>query len=148
MRMTSALGALTIALLAGCSEPAPVTCQRFDALALTKENGFSARFDWKSSRTIDLGLEKIEVAVTAIRPIRGPIELVHLVGDTEADHWNLIIPDFNMSPTSICSISANGAPPNCGATLQNVPFSPGGYYFLRAGNNTVLEAGLAFFVCS
>jgi hypothetical protein len=139
---------LLAVILAGCTEPALVSCQRFDALSLTRENGFSARFNWKGSRLVDLPTERIEVALTAIRPIRGPIELVHLVGDTEADVWNLAVPDYNSSPTAICTIASNGYPPNCGAALQNLPFSPGGYYYLRAGDNTVLEAGLAFFLCN
>ena len=146
---------LAIAVLAGvvaasgtgCSEPRVQACQRYDALTLTRENGFSARLDWKVPRMVDLGVERIEVALTVIRPMRGPIELVHLIGDTEADHWTLQVPDFNNSPTSLCSIAAAGAPPNCGAVLQNTPLSPGGYYYLRAGDNTVLEAGLSFFLC-
>lgn len=153
MRMTTpvlamlAIGGLVAVSATGCTEPKPQACQRYDALSLTRENGFSARLDWKSPRMVDSAVERIEVAVAAIRPMTGPIELVHVVGDSEADHWTLHVPDFNNSPTSLCSISAAGEPPNCGAVLQNPPFSPGGYYYLRAGGNTVLEAGLSFYLC-
>ena len=138
---------LVAALATGCADPSVQKCRRYDALSLTRENGFSARLDWKNSRTVDLNGERIEVALTVIRPIRGPIELVHLVGDTEADDWNLSVPDFNSSPTSLCTISVPGTAANCGATLVNTPMSPGGYYYLRAGDNTVLEAGIAFYLC-
>jgi len=130
-----------------CNGPAVETCHRYDAISLTRENQFATRLDWKSTRVVDLPMERVEVSLTAIRPMRGPIELVHLVGDTEADHWTLNIPDPNNSPTSICWIATPGATANCGAVLQNVPFSPGGYYYLRAGDNTVLEAGVAFYLC-
>jgi hypothetical protein len=140
--------ALAAALVgaASCSGPQVQHCQRYDALSLTRENGFSARLDWKNPRMLDLPGERLEVALTVIRPIRGPIELVHLVGDTEMNHWNLQVPDFNSSPTSLCSITTNGQA-NCGAMLVNVPVSPGGYYYLRAGDNVVLEAGLSFYLC-
>lgn len=131
----------------GCTAPAPQNCQRYDALSLNRENGFSARLDWSNGRLIDLGMERMEVALTVIRPVRGPIELVHLVGDTEADHWNLTVPDTSNVPTALCSIAQQGTPASCGAVLQNVPFSPAGYYFLRANDNTVLEAGLSFQLC-
>lgn len=140
------IAALLAAFATSCADPMVERCQRYEALSLTRENGFSARLDWKSPRLVDLPGERIEVALTVIRPIRGPIELVHLVGDTEMNHWNLQIPDFNSSPTSLCSISSSG-PANCGATLGNPPMSPGGYYYLRAGDNTVLEAGLSFYLC-
>lgn len=143
----TAIGGLLVVGVIGCAEPSIQKCQRYDALSLSPENGFSARLDWNRPQMVDLSVERIEVALTAIRPIRGPIELVHLVGDTEADHWSLSVPDFNNSPTSLCSISPPGGMPNCGATLKNTPYSPGGYYYLRAGDNTVLEAGLSFFLC-
>lgn len=138
---------LAVGGVAGCKGPTVPNCQRYDALTLTSENNFSARLDWNRNLSLDLPSERIEVALTAIRPIRGPIELVHLVGDTEADHWMLHVPDFNNSPTSLCSISTSAAMPNCGAVLTNLPVAPGGYYYLRGGDNTVLEAGLAFYLC-
>jgi hypothetical protein len=141
------LAAALAASASSCTDPQVQVCQRYDALSLTRENGFSARLDWKNPRMVDLSVERIEVALTAIRPIRGSIELVHLVGDTEADHWVLHVPDFNNSPTSLCTISAAGGASNCGATLVHTPMSPAGYYFLRAGDNTVLEAGVSFFLC-
>lgn len=133
---------------AACNGPVEQNCQRFDALSLTRDNNFSARLDWNSTRSIDLPVERIEVALTAIRPMKGPIELVHLVGDTEADHWTLSVPDLGNSPTSLCTIAPAGTTPTCGASLLNLPFSPAGYYYLRAGDNTVLEAGLAFYLCN
>jgi hypothetical protein len=141
-------GLLALMLLAaGCTAPAPQPCQRYDALSLSRENDFSARFDWKDSRTIDLPLERVEVAISAVRPMKGPVELVHMVGDTVADHWTLAIPDRGVATVSICAVSPPGGPSSCGASLRNLPLSPGGFYYLRAGDNTVLEAGLAFYIC-
>lgn len=134
-------------LLAACAPPATQRCHRYDALSLTRENGFAAKLEWKDRRMVDSPPERIEVALTVIRPIKGPIELVHVLGDVEEDHWPLAVPDFNNVPTSLCWISPPGAAANCGATLQSVPYSPVGYYYLRPGDNTVLEAGLAFYLC-
>jgi len=132
---------------AACSQPAPQKCHRYDALSLTRDNAFAGKLEWKEKRMIDAAPERIEVAMTVIRPIRGPIELVHVVGDVEEDHWTLSVPDFNNVPTSLCWIAPPNGTPNCGASLQNVPFSPLGYYYLRPGDNTVLEAGLSFYLC-
>lgn len=137
-------GALAVA---GCAAPAPQNCQRYDALSLNRENGFSARLDWKNGHLVDLGMERMEVALTAIRPLRGPIELVHIVGDTETDHWSLDVPDASSVPTSLCAIAPPGPAATCGAVMQNLPFSPAGYYYLKANDNTVLEAGISFLLC-
>ena len=127
--------------------PAPQQCQRYDAVSLNPENNFSARLDWKSDRMVDLPMERIEVAISAVRPMKGPVELVHVIGNTEADHWTLTVPTFNNAPISLCTIQPAGTAASCGASLRHTPFSPDGYYYLRANENRVLEAGLAFFLC-
>lgn len=139
--------AAALASASSCTAPAPQACQRYDALALTRENGFSARFDWKAKGHVDLPGEYVEVSLTAIRPMKGPVELVHVVGDTPADTWSLHVPDAGNSLTSVCSITLADSMPACVAVLRNLPLSPGGFWYLRAGDNTVLEAGLAFRVC-
>ncbi|HEY2773496.1 MAG TPA: hypothetical protein VGK20_05535 [Candidatus Binatia bacterium] len=140
--------ALSCALaVATCAPPAPQPCQRYDALSLNRENNFSSRVDWKSARMVNLAQEHVELAISAVRPMRGPLELVHVVGDTEADHWTVTVPDYNNAPVSLCLISPPGVVANCGASLQGVPLSPTGYWYLRTGENTVLEAGLSFFLC-
>ena len=138
---------LACALSAACAPPAPQQCQRYDALSLNPENRFSSRLDWRSDRLLDLPMERIEVAISAVRPMKGPVELVHVVGNTETDHWTLTVPDFNNAPITICTIQMAGTAAVCGATVVNTPFSPGGYYYLKAGENRVLEAGLAFYLC-
>lgn len=145
--LATLLAAVLLVTAAACGTPSIQQCQRYDGLSLSRENGFSSRLDWKDTRTVDLPTERIEVSLTAIRPMKGPVELVHLIGNVEADRWTLTIPNFNSSPTSICSIMPTGVPPSCGASLRNVPFSPGGYYYLSTGDNTVLEAGLSFYLC-
>lgn len=141
------LFAATFALASGCTPPSPRPCQRYDAVSLTRENGFSARYDWKGKGLVDLPGESLEVSITALRPMKGPVELVHVVGDTTADVWKLAVPDVGNQLTSVCAIAPGGAMPPCGAVLQNLPLAPGGYYHLRAGDNAVLEAGIAFQIC-
>lgn len=137
----------SLALAPGCTPPAPRSCQRYDAVSLTRENGFAARYDWKGKGLVDLPGEFVEVSITALRPMKGSIELVHVVGDTTADVWKLAVPDAGNQLTSVCAIAPPGAMATCGAVLQKLPLSPGGYYHLRAGDNDVLEAGIAFQVC-
>jgi hypothetical protein len=144
MRLTAVILVLATA---ACAAPAVQHCHRYDALSLTRENGFAASLDWKDERGIDRLPERVDVAMTIVPPLRGPIEIVHVVGDAEADRWALTPPDVNNVASSVCWITPPGVMPNCGATLQDLPFFPGGYYYLRGNGNTVLEAGLAFYVC-
>ncbi len=144
MRLIATLLAL---LAAACAAPATQRCHRYDALSLNRENGFAAALDWKDERRIDTPPERIEVAFTIVRPLRGPIELVHVLGDIETDHWVLTPPDQNNVASGICWITPPGTLPNCGAVLRNLPFFPSGYYYLRSNGTTVLEAGLSFYLC-
>lgn len=144
MRLIALLLALTTA---ACAAPATQRCHRYDALALTRENGFAASLDWKDTRGVDSPPERVEVALTVLRPLRGPIELVHVLGDVETDHWVLTPPDNGNVASSVCWITPPGTMPSCGAMLQDLPYFPSGYYYLRPNGNTVLEAALAFYVC-
>jgi len=134
-------------VLAGCAAPATQRCHRYDALTLTRENGFASAFEWKDARGIDNAPERVEVALTVVRPLRGPIEIVHVVGDMEADHWTLTPPDMGNVASSICWVAPPGTMPSCGAVLQTLPYFPSGYYYVRPSGNVVLEAALAFYVC-
>ena len=148
MRGLILLLALALAsMTAACTPAAPLRCHRYDALALTRENGFAATLDWKGPGAVDTPSERVEVALTVLRPLRGPIEMVHVVGDIEADRWILTPPDQNNVAPVDCWIPPPGSLYNCGATLQDLPYFPSGYYYLRANGNTVLEAGLAFYIC-
>lgn len=144
MRVIAFLVALAIA---GCAAPATQRCHRYDAIALTRENGFATTLDWKDARGIDAAPERVEVALTVLRPLQGPIELVHVLGDVEVDRWALTPADHGNIAGSICWVPPPGTLPNCGAVLQDLPYFPSGYYYLRANGNTVLEAALAFYVC-
>ena len=151
MRLTCAIvrvSAVALVLVAGgCAAPTTQSCQRYDAVSLTRENGFAASLDWKGDRAVDLPIERLDVALTILRPIHGPVELVHVVDDVETDRWVLTIVDQNNVSSALCSITPPGGTPNCGATLQDLPYFPGGYYYLRPNANLVVEAGLAFYVC-
>jgi len=132
--------------IGACSPAAPQRCHRYDVASLVPENGFAASVRWDSTLAIDVAPEHIEVALFVVRPVRGPIDLVHVVGDGEAEHWSLVLPDRSQS-NAICWITPRDGVSNCGASIQEVPQLPGGYYYLRPNGNTVLEAGLAFYLC-
>jgi hypothetical protein len=146
MRLAAVL--VSVLAFAACAPAVPQKCQRYDALSLNRENGFAAALDWKNGKAIDAPPERIDVALTVLRPMRGPIELVHVLGDVETDRWSLSPPDQDNVVSGICWITPPGTLPGiCGATLQVLPYFPGGYYYLRSNGNTVLEAGLAFYLC-
>lgn len=133
--------------LTACAPAATQRCQRYDALSLTRENGFAASLDWPTDRVIDAPPERVAVALTVVRPMRGPVELVHVLGDVESDRWVLTLPEQNNVASGVCWITPPAGTPNCGAVLHDLPFFPGGYYYLRANGNAVMEAGLAFYIC-
>ncbi len=147
MKVTGLIMLTLAGALAACAPAAPQRCHRYDAVSLTRENGFAASVDWKGGRTIDVPPERVAVALTVVRPLRGPIEVVHVLGDVETDRWALTLPDQNNTASGVCWIVPPGIMPNCGAVLQDLPYFPGGYYYLRPNGNTVLEAGLSFYVC-
>ena len=141
-------GVVLVALAVGaCAPPVTERCHRYDALALSRENGFAATLDWKGERAIDGFPDRVDVALTFVRPIVGPVELVHVLGDLETERWSLTLPDQNNVASTVCWIGPSGAPATCGATLQLLPYFPAGYYYLRPNGNTILEAGLAFYLC-
>ena len=132
--------------LAACSPPTSPACQRYDAGTLVPENGFATSVPWDTELGLDKPQEHIEVALFIVRPVRGPIDLVHVIKNREEERWSLTIPDAGQGST-ICTIAPQGGAPNCGATIRDVPHMPGGYYYLKPNGNTVLEAGLAFYLC-
>lgn len=143
-----AVGFLGLTLIAGACAPAsPQRCHRYDALSLTRENGFAASLDWKDERPIDIAPERLEVALTIVPPILGPVELVHVLGDVETDRWSLTLTTPANVTSTVCWITPPSARANCGATLPDMPYFPGGYYYLRPNANVVMEAGIAFHIC-
>jgi hypothetical protein len=114
---------------------------------MNRENGFAGSVDWNARPLLDAPPDRLELALTLIRPVRGPIELVHLRNDVEVDRWTLTLPDRDTAASTICWIRTPREKAPCGATLSDPPFLPSGYYYLRAQGNVVLEGGLAFYVC-
>jgi hypothetical protein len=142
--------AVTLAcLVAGCAPtPTPVRCQSYDVAALTPDNQFAASIDGTGLPLIDQAAEGIEVSLTLIRPISGPITLVHVVAEHEAERWELTTPTGGDQPWARCFISPSPTYSTCSASVANPPVAPGGYYYLLAHQNTVLEAGLSFRLCN
>jgi hypothetical protein len=135
-------------LIIGCApSPAPVRCQNYNMAALTPENHFAASIDGASLPVIDQVPEGIELSLSLIRPVNVPVTLVHIVGEREAERWELAIPGGDQ-PWARCFISPLPTLSTCGASIQTPPFTPGGYYYLVAHQNTILEAGLSFRLCN
>jgi hypothetical protein len=142
-------GLLVLALVAAACAPAtPQRCHRYDALSLARENGFAASLDWKDERAIDVSPERLEVTLTIVPPIRGPVELVHVLGDVETDRWALTVMNPGNLANAVCWLTPPSGTANCGATLPDMPYFPGGYYYLRPNANVVMEAGIAFYICN
>jgi hypothetical protein len=143
---TKALIAAVVLTVAACAPASPQRCHRYDVASLVPENGFAATVPWDLPLAIDTASEHIEVALFVVRPVRAPVDLVHVVGDRETEHWSLQMADLTQT-NAICWISPRDGVSNCGAIIEEVPVWPGGYYFLRPNGNTVLEAGLALYLC-
>ena len=139
---------VVVALFIGACAPESAwqRCQHYDAAALTPENNFAAVVQVSSFPPIDEASEGIDLSLSVVRPLRGPITLVHVVGEREADRWDLAIPDGDPLAAR-CFISTAPGLSTCRAIIQTQPLAPGGYYYLLSNANTVLEAGLAFRLC-
>ena len=122
------------------------SCRRVEGVVLTRENGFAAIVASDPSVTIDAEPERINVAMTVMRPLHGAIELVHVAGDREAARWRLV-PAGGSSPVVGCTIGLGARWSNCHARVREVPHPVGGYYYLQAHGNTVLEASVSFVLC-
>jgi len=140
--------AIVAALVIGACEPtaAPQRCRRYEGVALVPENHFAASLELDATILIDLPEERLDVAMSVVPPVRGTIDLVHVVGDREMERWELTVPDPNPSIVR-CLISPAGGWLGCGAVIREVPHPTGGYYYMRPNGNTVLEAGLSFYLC-
>jgi len=150
MTVRQAFGGLVIAAaLAVCAcEPtaAPQRCRRHDGVSLTPENRFAAAVESGELMLIDQPEDRIDLAMTVVRPVRGTIDLVHVVGDREMGRWELNIAESSLS-TARCFISPGGGWFTCGAMIREIPHPTGGYYYLLSNGNIVLEAGLSFYLC-
>ena len=140
--------AVLAVITAGACAPATQNgkCLRHEGVALTPENGFAAAVDFPPSVTIDAPPERINVAMMVVRPVRGTIDLVHVIGDRESERWTLVVAAED-HPLASCWISTSPGSSTCRATVQDLPHPVGGYYYLRANGNTVLEAGVSFYLC-
>ncbi|HXC51677.1 MAG TPA: hypothetical protein VN634_12375 [Candidatus Limnocylindrales bacterium] len=141
--------AAALALAAVSCNMAPVsapTCRRYEALALGPETNFHGSIpDGQFPLLKDPG-ERIDLAVTLVPPVVGPVTLVQLVDGKPFAKWDLTLP----APTGMstrCSIGLSVGTSSCGVTIMDQPHPPGGYYELQTRGNTILEAGLALNLC-
>lgn len=131
----------------GCEPtPSPLRCQRFDVATLTPDNNFSATVQAGRFKAIDAHPEGIEIALTVAAPLRGALRLVQVMDEQTVGSWELSIPGSdNLRPR--CVIGVHDSASTCQAKIKNPPIASGGYYYLQAPDNTVIEAGLSFRLC-
>jgi hypothetical protein len=138
---------LALVVLSSCKPPsAPPACRRYETLPLGPENGFRLAVAKDAFPLLDNANERIDVALSVVPPLVGPVTLVQIVDGQPLATWDLPLPP----PTGLstrCSIGLSLENSTCGATIRDRPHPPGGSYELQARGNTVLEASIAFFVC-
>ena len=134
-------------LSAGCSgQVGRTSCVRYDAAPLTRTNGFSTVVDDASLSWVDSHPEYIELSLTMVGPLGRPVTLVQTTGGNEVERWELR-PSSTNQVLRVCTISETQPYVGCGASFKAVPHMPQGHYYLLPNDNTVLEAGLAFYLC-
>lgn len=110
------------------------------------ENGFQLSVADDEFPLLDDDNERMDVAVTVVPPLVGPVSLVQIVDGKPLARWELRLPQPTGMSTR-CTVGLSPTTSTCGVTISDRPHPPGGYYELDARGNHVLEAGLAFFLC-
>ncbi len=142
---------LALLLVSACSEAvSPETCRRYDNAALVPDRGFSVLVDRTDLPRLDDGADRIELSMLFAQQPTGPVELVHMVDGREVGRWSLRTPlsEHKFAAFVTCWIAPHPGASNCGAFVDEVPHAVGGYYYLSAGTASLVEAGLAFYVCN
>jgi hypothetical protein len=113
---------------------------------MVPENDFTAMIPSQGYSVIAAPPERLDLALTIIRPAKGPVTLVHVIGGEEIERWDLVIP-ASKRPIALCRISPLTKLSTCAATLSELPHPPGGYFYLLPRDNRVLDAGISFYTC-
>ena len=114
---------------------------------MVPENDFTAQVPSQGYSVIAAAPERLDLALTIVRPVKGPVTLVHVIGGQEVERWDLNIPPAKR-PIALCRVSPSKKLSSCGATLSELPHPPGGYFYLLPRDNRVLEGGISFYVCN
>lgn len=134
-------------LLTSCTaEPVAMKCSRYDAPSMGPENAFRIAIAREGAPLLDDAADHIDVALTLVPPVVGPVVLVHTLDGREDARWELKVgPDSGISTR--CRLGATPVLSTCNVTMGNLPISTAGQWSVEPGSNRVLEAGLAFRTC-
>lgn len=146
-RAAPGLAMLMAMLLASCAAaPVAQDCVRRDLVSMGPENNFRIRISNEDGIVLRGDADRIDVGLSVVAPIAGPVALVQTVDGKEAGRWELkVIPATAISTR--CRLAATAGQSTCGATLGSLPRSMAGTWTIEAGDNRVLEAGLAIRNC-
>lgn len=129
------------------TQPAPLECRRVEFGSMGEENSFRLAVSPDTGLSLSADREQVDVAITVVPPISGPVALRHADDSgRELGRWQLAIPPGNGISTR-CRLGMTPGASTCGATIRDRPQPATGTWSLEAGNNRVLEAGVAVHVC-
>lgn len=137
-----------VAVLSTSCAAAPIVpkCARIDVPSMGPENEFRVSIPAESASTVRDPRDRIDIALTMLAPIVGPVVLVQAIRGKEAAHWQLNV-STSTGISTRCRIGSTPLLSTCDATLGNLPLSTAGEWSIDPGANHVLEAGLSFRTC-
>lgn len=136
-----------VALLSSCSAQALVPkCSRIDVPSMGPENSFRVTIPSDTAPNLTGIGDRIELAISIVPPLSGPVTLVQSNEGRETGRWVLEVgPGSGISTR--CRIGTSVGLSTCKAAIGDLPHSSAGQWSMEPGNNRVLEAGLSFRVC-
>lgn len=146
-RRAATFGAAALFVLSACAaEPTLPKCTRIDVPSMGPENSFRVSVAAQSASTLAGNGDRIDIAMTMVPPIDGPVTLVHTEDGRETGRWQLKV-GLGSSISTRCRLGATPALSTCSASIGNLPRSSAGEWSVEPGSNRLLEAGLAFRTC-
>jgi len=136
-----------VMLLASCSaEPIVPKCSHRNAVSMGAENDFRVSILSEGGVKLEDNDDRIDVAMTIVPPIVGPVTLVQQVEGREPVRWDLeLIPGTSISTR--CRLGATPDLSTCKAAIGALPMATAGNWSIEPRGNHVLEAALAFRTC-
>lgn len=149
--MRASCGALAALVLVACTDEVRTPkCRRFDQPSFVADRGYSVLIERADLPRIDDGADRIEVSMFFSQPPKERVELVHVIEGREVGKWPLEVPrsEATFASFATCWIGPRPGASNCGAVIETVPHGLDGYYYLRSGTASLVEAGFAFYLCN
>lgn len=133
-------------LLAACATTTTVKCRRVEFGSMGPENGFRVTIPADEAPSLDGDDERINLAMTIVPPVAGPVFLIQNVEDRTIGRWEMktVVP---AGANTRCSLGFLPSMSPCTVVLETRPHSMKGDWSIDPGDNRVLEAGLSAVVC-